>query len=816
MKSIRFIPTAIILAVLFAGCKTTQVVKSVQEEPKPDGRYANVVLHCAGLDLTSLSESRKTLLPSELGTELKRRVADLVQAEDIDGLYLKVSGQTPGLISELFAEAMLIKPYLVTCVVWSDEAGHQSAMKCMEEGSADMITALSDLRVTEKDDFSERADLPYCIKKTTARQVIGLDLSALFSGDPGGQTVTVKNLARTLVTDSEGKIAFVAPETDTIILGTPAGTLTLPTEGWFLPYMYSVRPDGNVARKAPWVEFRMMPEAITFRSSFDMLCKTGYPASVRINGDIVRQYKTGIFFKKVEFAEGANRVRATAVTPDSLTAFYEMEYIYEKRDATRKPFPLWIDERTVEPAADIELLPEDNVIISFRGSKGQEASVAVLPGKMNLKCSRADFSDYSIYRAELPLSKLQAGKAVKVILKLHAAPEMNDKSVLELPLKSMVMVSEPQDFPHLKVKSENSRLVYNLGAPRLGGPVRSELGPGVVLRANGKIGRSYRVGLSRTENGFISQDDVEIMPAETVSPSYYITSMSCGPGTGADIVTIPYTEPVPYEVVPEPDQNRIVITLFGVETANTWVSHRAGCKIIDKLTWEQTTPETYKIFVNLKSTDIWGYDLRRDGSRLVLRIKYPPVYDLANEKPLTGLRIAVEAGHGGSGTGAIGLSGLVEKDINLDLSFMLGDLLKSMGAEVVQVRDSDRDMSLIEKRDKAINSGANMLISIHANAGGTGYLSVGGTSTYWHNPFWAPLAETIYARLLETGLDEFGVVGSFNYTVTRVSQMPSVLVEQAFMTHAGDEEKLADPLFRHDMAQKIYEGIEDYLKYMKQ
>ena len=61
----------------------------------------------------------------------------------------------------------------------------------------------------------------------------------------------------------------------------------------------------------------------------------------------------------------------------------------------------------------------------------------------------------------------------------------------------------------------------------------------------------------------------------------------------------------------------------------------------------------------------------------------------------------------------------------------------------------------------------------------------------------------------------FGVIGSFNYTVIRVSQMPSILVEQAFMTHAEDEEKLADPQFRQQMAQKIYEGIVDYLKYMK-
>jgi len=662
------------------------------------------------------------------------------------------------------------------------------------------------------------------IENTIAKpQVVELNLTRLFSTDFSGQKVTINNGALVLTTDSEGRITFDMPETDTILLSpSPCPDLSsgcevaIPVSGWFVPYRYTVNRDGSVERKSPWVEFRRTPEAITSQPQFDFLCRSEYPATVSINGTELKQYKTGIFFTTVKFNEGINRVRATVVTPDSLTATHEMEFLYEKRDLSRKALPLWIDGRSVEPAADVALLQEDKVVISFRGSKGQDGVIEVTPGKTEARCTRADYSDYSIYRAELPLTKLQPGKAYKVILKLQAAPEMNFKSILEMPLKNTIRVMDPDDFPHLRVKAENSRLVYNLGAPRLGGPIRSELGPGVVLKANGMIGRNYRVRLSRTENGFISQDDVEVMPAETVSPSFYITSMSCGPGAGADIVSIPYTEPVPYEVIPEPDQNRIVITMFGVETANTWVSHRAGCKIIDKLTWEQTTPETYKVYVNLKRKDIWGYELRRDGSRLVLRVKYPPVYDLASEKPLTGLKIAVEAGHGGSGTGAIGLSGLVEKDINLDLSFMLGDLLKSMGAEVVQVRDTDRDMSLIEKRDIAVKSGANMLISIHANAGGTGYLSVGGTSTYWHNPFWAPLAETIYARLLETGLGEFGVVGSFNYTVTRLSQMPSVLVEQAFMTHAGDEEKLADPVFRRTMAQKICEGILDYLKYMKQ
>ena len=73
----------------------------------------------------------------------------------------------------------------------------------------------------------------------------------------------------------------------------------------------------------------------------------------------------------------------------------------------------------------------------------------------------------------------------------------------------------------------------------------------------------------------------------------------------------------------------------------------------------------------------------------------------------------------------------------------------------------------------------------------------------------------IYPNQKELDLIEFGVVGSFNYRVTRMTEMPSILVEQAFMSHAEDEEKLANEQFRWQMAQKIYNGILDYLKYMQ-
>ncbi len=656
---------------------------------------------------------------------------------------------------------------------------------------------------------------------TTKAQPVELDLTAFFPSGHKGRRVTIDNFALELTSDSNGIITFDMPDADTllIVLGPSPGLdssyrVLVPVSGWFVPYKYALRPDGSVERRSPWVEFRRTPGPVTHQPQFDFLCRSEYPATVKINGIELKQYKTGIFFTTVQFKEGINRVKAEAVYPDGRTAVCEQEYVYEKRDLSRQPFPLWIESSSLEPAADMELLPGEVVTVSFRASKEQEAWLDIRPGRRSLKCTREDFDDYSLYRAEVPLRGFAEGVPHTMGIRLVPSAGSPVKDIYRPDLKRNITVRNPEDFPLVRVMNDYSRLVYNLGAPRLGGPVRSELGPGVILKTSGKIGRNYRIRLSNTETGFISEEDVEITEGSRVQPLYIVTSMACGPSAKGDVVSIPYLKPVPYEVFPDPDGKRLVVTLFGAESAATWVSHRTGCRVVDKLTWEQITPETFRVYVNLKTENIWGYDIRPDGSNLVLSLKYPPVFDLAAEKPLTGLKIAIEAGHGGSGLGAIGLSGLVEKDINLDLSLRLGELCTAMGAEVIQIRDSDIDMTLIEKRDKALKAGANMLISIHANAGGRGYLSVSGTSTYWHNPFWAPLAQTIYDRLLQAGLGEFGVVGSFNYTVTRVSQMPAVLVEQAFMTHAEDEEKLADPEFRRQMAVKIYEGILDYLRMM--
>ena len=176
------------------------------------------------------------------------------------------------------------------------------------------------------------------------------------------------------------------------------------------------------------------------------------------------------------------------------------------------------------------------------------------------------------------------------------------------------------------------------------------------------------------------------------------------------------------------------------------------------------------------------------------------------------MRIAVEAGHGGEWNwGAVGLSGLKEKDVNRDTAEKVRDMLREMGYEVVEIRPEDSAPRLRERWLLTDSLDADIFISIHANAAGGGYLRVAGTSTYYHNPFWRDYAELGYEKLRELSLDEFGVIGSFNYMMCRMTQRPSMLVEQAFMSHAEDENKLADPEFRTQIAEKIAETVNEYI-----
>jgi N-acetylmuramoyl-L-alanine amidase len=553
---------------------------------------------------------------------------------------------------------------------------------------------------------------------------------------------------------------------------------------------------------------RNFPSDTVFSPSFALLAKAAYPAQTRIQNELVKQYQTGVFFKDLTFKEGLNRVSVAAVFPDGSVSEYVRDIYYQPQTRVRPVFPLWIDTASISLKQAWQGMSSDPPLaLSFQGSKGQSAYLEVRPGGFRLPMVRKDFADYSVYQTELLPARLKNHTPYTLSFVLKSTDKRYRRQ-----LPQPLSVAPPDAYPVLRIRQDKTPVSWNLGPIRLGGPLVGEYPKGVLFQSCGKIGDFYRVRLDGQREGVVAASAVESLPLGTPRPRYFLPSVSVSPARDADILRIPYLEPVPYSVEVAPGGEGLRIMLYGVQTSSTWMTHRAGLRMVDLVTWEQVSTETYQLHVKWKSPVNWGYTLEPEGKSLVLRVKHPPVLSLSDTvQPLKGLKVSIEAGHGGWNTGAEGLSGLLEKDVNLDVSLRLASLCRDAGIEVLQIRPSDTYMTLEAKRSAAERYQPHLHLSIHSNSGGGGYLGANGVSTYYHNALWEPFARSVYAELLALPLKEFGMVGSFNYHVTRMSSQPSILVELAFLSHAEDEEKLASPLFRQELAERILAGIKQYV-----
>ena len=180
---------------------------------------------------------------------------------------------------------------------------------------------------------------------------------------------------------------------------------------------------------------------------------------------------------------------------------------------------------------------------------------------------------------------------------------------------------------------------------------------------------------------------------------------------------------------------------------------------------------------------------------------------------LKGRIICIDPGHGGSDPGSIGLQGTYEKDVVLSISLLLGNLLEGAGAKVVYTRDDDSYISIFERPMVAMRHDSEILISIHAN----GYVGglVSGTETLYHpkDTLNLILAEAIQTHLIDAiQLPNRGLIQRPDLALLRVSEIPTVLVEVAFITHPKEEQLLKAEGFQLMVAEGIFRGILEFFE----
>ncbi len=173
--------------------------------------------------------------------------------------------------------------------------------------------------------------------------------------------------------------------------------------------------------------------------------------------------------------------------------------------------------------------------------------------------------------------------------------------------------------------------------------------------------------------------------------------------------------------------------------------------------------------------------------------------------------VAIDPGHGGRDPGAVGIRGLREKDIVIDISQQVTQLLEQQGVQAIMTRTDDREVSLESRVQMAERVNASLFVSIHANAINMSRPDVNGIETYYYNSGLG-LSRTIHKSILQsTGSRDRGVRQARFYVLRRTS-MPATLLEVGFVTGAEDAARLSNAGYRTQMAQAIARGILQYIQ----
>lgn len=310
-------------------------------------------------------------------------------------------------------------------------------------------------------------------------------------------------------------------------------------------------------------------------------------------------------------------------------------------------------------------------------------------------------------------------------------------------------------------------------------------------------------------------DPAEAFPIDAPRPASEVPVVRMRIVEGWSEVIVPLAERLPFDVVQALAPARYRVTIWGATADTDIVRLIFDDDLIRAIQWGQPESETFTLDIELAADQAWGWRSYWEGTSLVLSFRHPPpkLADRRFRSPLHGIRVIVDPGHSPD-TGAVGPTGLVEADVNLDIALRLADILRQRGAEVVLTR-ATRDSALgpYDRTNLAIAAGGELFVSIHSNAlpDGVNPLINNGTSVLFYHPQSQPLAEAIQAELLgRTGLPDYGVWHD-NLAVTRMNEMPSVLVEGAFVIIPEQEAMLRTSEFQRRIAEAVAAGIERFL-----
>lgn len=337
----------------------------------------------------------------------------------------------------------------------------------------------------------------------------------------------------------------------------------------------------------------------------------------------------------------------------------------------------------------------------------------------------------------------------------------------------------------------------------------SQFTPDANYDPNDKIVRvvlDINSGVSPKVNIVFKDDELYLVPENTlfnyINYNTYTSSFDFSiPSMDINSVITDYVEP----------NNQLILSFDNGLLDLPIGSYNINDNFISTIEIEKTSNTTI-ITMNLNKKI--NYDVDLNNSFFKINVKSE------NTIPTnpSGKTIVIDAGHGGKDPGALSILGFKEKEVNLSIALKLENALRQKGYNVIMTRNTDTYVDLYERPKIANNVKADLFISIHCNStllnsvNGLELLYCPATESSYKTVDQYPFAKSIHDSIVSsTGINSRGIKKRSDLVVLRLTNMPAVLIETAFLTNPDDAQKLIQESFQQKVVQGIVNGVEQYM-----
>ncbi len=546
-------------------------------------------------------------------------------------------------------------------------------------------------------------------------------------------------------------------------------------------------------------------------------------AEVRINHQQANVFPNGTFMAIVPVKTGQFSFIGEVSTNDDTARAHRNVFIpnYLKTSPTDT---LMIDTSYVFPRADWVLQPGDVFKVAVKGSPGKKASFAIegLISDLPMVELAAQKSHYwgeaifqqgtnsqmaevrGIYTGSYLLKSSDWADGRKIIFTL--TDSLGNSKTVTAPGKLSIDFAA---LPKIGQLSNNIKQVPR--SSRFGSLLYFPFGTRVKITAH--RGDFVRVRYSAFDDIWIKSENIELLPSGTILPEKTVSGIRTASLANWTDVELTVNQKLPYLIEQALVPPRLEITFWGINSTVDTSNIVINDPLLRSVRWEETMPKTFRLTVELNQQQLWGHKTVFEIGKFHLLIKKQPPIAPSSESPLKNRIICLDPGHG-SDLGAVGASGIPEKDLNFEYCLAMKIELEKTGAIVALTRTQEGGPSLADREKFAEMINADVLLSVHFNGlpDGVDALKFRGISTYYHQKHSYQLAHLLHQHLLnETHQPNFGFFHS-NLTICRAPHTISVLIELGFLTHPLDEMLITSAAYKRQVVTAIVKALEEFFE----